>query len=92
MVIITKTMFTCEEFKKLSLENKYLELKNSGNFVASRYHGGHTVSLFTYNGFFVEMWKRTGLNYLDWIEVVNNDASLRAYLDSININIDELLN
>jgi hypothetical protein len=85
-------MYNKDEFKKLSLEKKYHELKSKGNFIISRYHGGHTVSLFTYNGFFVEMWKRTGLNYLDWIEVVNNDASLRAYLDSININIDELLN
>ena len=85
-------MHSSEEFKKLSLEKKYRELEKSGNFVASRYHGGHTVSLFTYNGFFVEMWKRTALNYIDWIEVVNNDASLRSYLDSININMDDLLN
>ena len=84
-------MYSSEAFKKLSLEKKYRELEKSGNFVASRFHGGHTVSLFTYNGFFVEMWKRTALNYLDWIEVVNNDASQRAYLDSININIDDLL-
>lgn len=83
-------MYNLEEFKKLSLEKKYHELEKHGNFVASRIHGGHIVSLFTYNQFFVELWKRAALNYVEWIEVVNNDASLRAYLDSININIDDL--
>lgn len=83
-------MYSLEEFKKLSLEKKYHELEKYGNFVASRLYGGHIVSLFTYNQFFVELWKRAALNYVEWIEVVNNDASLRAYLDSININIDDL--
>ncbi|MBR9831255.1 hypothetical protein GYB57_03825 [bacterium] len=71
-----------EEFKKLSLVQRYKLLQERGNFIASRQHGGHLCHLFAFDGFYVEMYKVIGMNQVQWIEVVKNDRTLDSYLDN----------
>ncbi|HET6244071.1 MAG: hypothetical protein H0V01_06035 [Bacteroidetes bacterium] len=76
------------EFKKLPLDKKYEFVKNNGDFIATRYYQGFEVHLYGMKDFYVEVWKRFGLDYIEWIEVVNSNATLRSYLG--NINLDDL--
>lgn len=73
------------EFKKLPLEERYSQVKSRGDFVASRYHLGFHVHLFTLDGFFVEVWQRIGFDSIQWIEVVNSDSTINSYLDNIDL-------
>jgi hypothetical protein len=70
-------------FKKLSLNDKYQLLKQRGNFIASRFHGGHNCHLFAFDGYYVEIFKVMVLNQIQWIEVVENYRTLDNYLDNI---------
>ncbi len=72
-------------FGKLSLQKRYSILKQEGEFVGSRISGEHMVSLFTCNGFFVEVWKLTGLNQIRWIEVQDNKTVLQEYSDQVEL-------
>lgn len=72
-----------QAFKKLSLIDRYALLKQRGNFIASRFHGGHNCHLFAFDGYYVEVFKVMGLNQVQWIEVVQNDRTLDNYLDNI---------
>jgi hypothetical protein len=74
-----------EEFKKLPLADKFEIVKAKGDFVASRLYPGFNVHLFAIDGFFVEVWKRLGLDYVEWIELVNSDSTINSYLDNINL-------
>jgi hypothetical protein len=75
-----------EEFNKLNLEQRHELVKEKGEFVNTRYYFGFTVHLFTLEGLYIEVWQRAGLNYIQWIEVVNSAASLNSYLDNIDLN------
>lgn len=70
-------------FKKLSIQDKYKLLELRGNFIASRFHGGHNCHLFALDGFYVEVFKVLGLNKIQWIELVGNERTLDSYLDNI---------
>jgi hypothetical protein len=81
-------MISAEEFKKLSLEKKLELVKKEADYVSSRYYQGFEVHLYGMDNFFVEVWKRFGLDYIEWIEVVNSNATINSYLD--NIDLDDL--
>ncbi|MDQ3191826.1 MAG: hypothetical protein M3Q58_09540 [Bacteroidota bacterium] len=81
-------MISAEEFKKLSLEKKLELVTKGGDYVSSRYYMGFEVHLYSMDNFFVEVWKRFGLDYIEWIEVVNSNATINSYLD--NIDLDDL--
>jgi hypothetical protein len=72
-------------FQKLNKAEKYRILKERGKFLASRMHGGFTVGLFGLDGFYVEVWKRIGLDYIDYIEVVMELSRLDLYTQDINL-------
>jgi hypothetical protein len=72
-----------EEFSKMSLLKKYNLLKERGNFIASRQHGGHLCHLFAFDGFYVEVFRVIGLNQVHWIELVKNNSTLDTYLDNL---------
>lgn len=79
------------DFNKLSKAQRYQLLKEKGDYVAARIHAGYNVSLFTVNGLYVEVWQRFGLNIIDYIEVLNSQSQLSAYLDHLDIDPNELL-
>lgn len=74
------------EFSGLELQEKFKLLKLSAEYVAGRTYNGYFVHLFEIDGFFIEGWMRIGTEGYQWIEIVNNDDSLDAYLENININ------
>jgi hypothetical protein len=80
---------TREDFSKMKLEEKLETVKAHGRFITSRYHLSFEVLLYAIDNFLVEVWKRAGLNYIQWIEVVNSQAVLDRYLG--NINLDDLI-
>lgn len=48
-------------------------------------HGGFTVGLFGLHGFYVEVFKRIGLDYIDYIEVVQELSRLDLYTDHLDL-------
>lgn len=48
-------------------------------------HGGFTVGLFALDGFYVEVYKRIGLDYIDYIEVVMELSRLEFYTDDLDL-------
>ena len=56
--------------------------------MGSRYHGGHHVHLYGMEGFYCEVWMRTGLQYVEWIEVAKNTEILSEY---VKVDVQSLL-
>lgn len=81
-------MLTKTEFNRLKLAERYELLTEEGRFVASRFFEGFNVHLFTLFGFYVEMWQRISISNVVYIEVVNNDETLKLYLGNIDLKKD----
>lgn len=77
---------TKTDFSGLNRSEKFLLLRDLGKHLANRKHSGFIVSLFEFEGFYVEVWKRVGLDYVDYIEVVNDNSILEQYLDDLDLN------
>lgn len=75
---------TEKEFNKLKLQERYNLLKNKGEYIASRFFEGFNVHLFALEGMYVEMWMRTGLEQVVWIELMKNKDTLFFYTQHIN--------
>lgn len=80
---------TAKEFKALNKQKKFILLSDLGNFLANRMYQSFSIALFSFEGFYVEVWKRIGLDYIEYIEVVEDHSLLAKYLDDFDIN-DEL--
>lgn len=80
-----------EAFSKLNKVERYrILLKISkgdgkGAFLASRLHSGFQVGLFRVSDFYVEIWKRIGLDTIDYIEVVDEAKVREAYLENLDL-------
>ncbi|NNE56423.1 MAG: hypothetical protein HKN32_10410 [Flavobacteriales bacterium] len=77
---------TKEEYKSLSKAKQYLLLKDLGHFLANREYQGFIISLFEFEGFYVELWKRIGHDYIDYIEIVKDSETLQYYLDDFDVS------
>jgi len=77
-------MINSDEYKKLTLSDKYHLLQENGIHLAQRYYGSYDVHLFELNQFLVEVWKRIGMSQVYWIEIVGKDV-LDKYTDNINL-------
>jgi len=69
-------------FNKLTLEQRYLLLKEEGEFVASRLSNGYNVHLFIVRKTYVEMWRTLTLHQVQWIEISKNTDILVEYVTS----------
>ncbi|MFT4878479.1 MAG: hypothetical protein ACJAYM_000507 [Flavobacteriales bacterium] len=78
-------------FKKLKKAERYLILKKEGVFLASRMHSSFQVGLYYFNGMYIELWKRIGLDYVDYIEVVDKKKAVDSYVDFLDLGLDGLL-
>ena len=76
---------TKEDFNKLSITKRYKVLVDIGDFVIARNRNEFQISLFVVSGFYVELWKRILLDEIVWVEVVNSQQSLDAYLSGIKL-------
>lgn len=72
-----------ERFKKCTLSERYELLKERGVFLASRLHESFEVHLFSLGGLYVEVWKRIGLPYVDYIEPLSESSRLNHWLEVI---------
>lgn len=74
-----------ERFRQLPVTERLDRVRSSGEYLGSRQHGGHRVHLYRMGprgseGFFCEVWMRTGLSYVEWIEVAANEEVLSEYV------------
>jgi len=81
-------MMTKTDFSKLNSSEKCLLLRDFGKHLANRMHSRFIVSLFEFEGFYVEVWKRIGLDYMDYIEVINDNSILDQYLIDFDLGTD----
>lgn len=81
---------TSDEFARKSLKQKHQLIQEQSEFVAQRIHGSHNIQLYAIHGFYVEVWKKLGLDYLQWIEVVKDDNILLQYTSGIDLNLNDL--
>lgn len=73
------------EFRKLSIEKRYMLLKTDGEHIAARMQGVHRIHLFGISGFYVEVWIVISLNQVHWIEIQENQSVLADYASPVNI-------
>jgi hypothetical protein len=76
---------TQEAFKRLSKRERYVIVRDRATFLASRLHGGFQVGLYRIGDLYIEVWKRVGLDYLEYIELVDEKKVRDAYLDNLNL-------
>ncbi len=76
---------TPEAFRKKSKAERYQLLKTKGVFLANRLHGGFQIGLFHIEGLYIEVWKRFGLNIIDYIEPVDESKVRDDYLDNLDL-------
>ncbi len=67
-------------FRDMDLLSRVLALKQEGEYLGSRVHGGHQVHLYRMEGFFAEVWMRAGLRSVEWAEVCTNSDILSEYV------------
>lgn len=72
-------------FRALRLTERLERVRSNGEYLGSRYHGGHHVHLYRMGdapseAFFCEVWMRLGLTYVEWIEVASNEDVLSEYV------------
>lgn len=76
---------TAKEFRQLSKRERYAIARDRATFLASRLHGGFQIGLFRFNDLYFEVWKRIGLDYVEYIEVVDEKKVRDAYLDNLDL-------
>lgn len=74
-----------KNFKSLSLLNKYQFVQEKGRFVAERTFSSFYVQLYSLGDFYVEVWRRKGLNQVNWIEIPSKKSVTDNYLQGIDI-------
>ena len=68
-----------DEFEKLTLDQRYRCIRDYGEHITERQYGNFIVYLFSYNKFFVEVWKRVGLGDVPFIEIIDEEAAFNRY-------------
>jgi|GEM_PF-1282289 len=79
-------MVSEKEFKKLKLKSKIVHLQMAGEQVSERFHFKFKVQLYTYNGYFVEVWRSLKFDEIYSIDVAPKRSVAEAYLGKIDLN------
>ena len=79
-------MVSEKEFKKLKLKSKIVHLQMAGEQISDRYHFKFKVELYTYNGFFVEVWRSLKFDEIYSIDVAPERSVKEAYLNKIDLD------
>ncbi len=82
-----------KRFKAMRLTERLDLVRDTGEYLGSREHGGHRVHLYrmgenSSEAFFCEVWMRLGLQYVEWIEVASNMEILSEY---VTVDVKSLL-
>lgn len=60
-------------------------VRDRSTFLATRLHGGFQIGLYRMGDLYIEVWKRIGLDYLEYIELVEEKKVRNAYLDNLDL-------
>lgn len=77
---------TSFQFSSLTLEKRLRLLKAEGEFIGTRIIPSYQVSLYSFHGFYVELFIIRNLNHVHWIEVQTNKQILLEYTKDINLD------
>jgi len=72
-------------FKKLNLGGRFRHLRDHGLYIDSRFFGNYRVHLYEVEGFYTEVWMRTDLDQVCWIEVADIAKVAENYAASIDV-------
>lgn len=78
-------MLSKNKFKKAKISKRYHELKKHGTHIGVRRQGAHSIHLFAYNSFYVELWILISFNQVHWIEIQENDGIINSYADTVDV-------
>ena len=76
---------TADTFSKQDKLVQVQWLRTLGKHLGNRRFEGYLVSLFAVEDFYVELWKRVGLDYIDYIEVVRDNTRLEHYVPKLDL-------
>lgn len=72
------------DFNQLKLPERHRLIHNHGDFIASRQSESYFVHLFSFEGFYVEVWNMIALDQVIWIEIIDNLETLKLYADQFD--------
>ncbi len=84
------SMITCKEFNSLSHDEQTWYIWNGAIHLPVREVYGYRVNLFSFNGYYIELWYSIQENSIKRIKAFENSALLAPYLE--DIKIDSLMN
>ena len=73
-----------EEFGKLPMDEKLIQLACYGDYITWRVHKGMMISLYNYSNYFVEVWKNKNNQEVEWIALANEDV-VNAYVADLDL-------
>lgn len=74
-----------DDFKRVRLKSKIKFLQADGEYITERYFHKYRVQLYTYNGFFVEVWRSLRFDEIYSIDVAPKRSIKEAYLNVIDL-------
>lgn len=84
------SMITCKNFNDLSHDEQTWYIWNGAIHLHVREIYGYRVNLFSFNGYYIELWYSIQENSIKKIKAFENSALLAPYLE--DIKIDSLMN
>lgn len=72
-------------FKKLTLIERFNHLRDHGKYIESRFFRSYRIHLYEVEGFYSEVWMRSDLDQVCWIEIADNDLVAENYAGSIDV-------
>ncbi len=75
----------CNDFNKLTHDEQAWYIWNGAIHLHVREVYGYRVNLFSFNGFYIELWYSTGENSIKKIKSFENAALLAPYLEDITL-------
>ncbi len=81
-------MCTEKAFNKLALNARVKMLRDHGTYVGARYYGSYQVHLYALNGFYVELYMKLGVNWIQIVEIQKNQKIIEQYAEGVRLKID----
>jgi hypothetical protein len=75
------------EFLKLTISEKTEQLWMEGEFISEKVYYDNNISLFVFEGFFVEVFFNRNYNEITGIEIQENDQILFGYVKDLELNV-----
>lgn len=69
----------------MSLVERFHYLRDHGNYLDSRWYNSYRIHLYEAEGFYTEVWMRTDLNQVCWIEVAEAQQVADNYAGSLDV-------